>query len=383
MKHQVKHTLLTISLLSAVMLVLSCSDSDNEQADDSLQTINMTFKLVMGSNSDGSRANTWGDGDYTMTNATVWENTIEPGKLRVLVYSMQDGSKDICLGEVADLAFHRIDNTTDQNIYDVTGSFTVKVSDTYLDTNGNLPCKLVVLANYDNNTATYTQGTDISAIKDITFRYNASGIAAQTSYIPMWGVHTYIDDDALVLGGGRHDVGTIYLLRAMSKLKVQLSDEVSANYTLSDVSLSNYAYRGYIVPAGYDVANTEDLLHTPEVENVDNGSFHPYTDGISQLSINFIAEASGRSYVAYIPEFNTTLDAASGKTDPTISLTLTPTNLAKSPLIYNVPLTNNDGTAAQPFMRNTVYNYSIVGTDLAIEYQALDWNDKGGDVTFK
>lgn len=370
-------------LCLAVLLFASCTDSE-EQAED-VRDVQIRFTLTMGNTDTNSRADTWGE-SYDNETATEWESYIYPGSLQVLVYK-----DDTCLDTVTVSSISR--HIDEKNVYDIEGYFKTKVSDTELE-DGKLPCKLVVFANSSKYMTDSKAVAGFDAMRNITYSFDPNGMKAGTTYIPMWGVRTYSSENTderykpLPIEKGTYDAGVIYMLRSMAKIRVKLDDEVAKEYTLSDVSLSNYSYYGYITPYSCDVSDTEKLSHEIVTnDEIASGmafqSFHPYTANNARLTLPFKVETAGSSYFIYVPEFDTTLDTTNGDTDPSISLTLTPKNLAKSSLVYKVPLTDDTGTAAQKLMRNTIYNYKVVGTDLAIEYQAVEWSDRGGEVTFK
>lgn len=378
LKHRI---IIALGLCLMAFWCVSCSGDDDMQGDDT-RKIRIKFTLTMDDRQADSRAGTWGDNDYDTETAATWESTINYGKLQVLVYSMKEGYENTYIGEVSDLTFSRLNSGSQ---YTIVGSFLANIGSGYFDADGNLPCKLVVFANYDSTIGTQAAGADISAIKETTYNYSAAGIAAHTSYIPMWGVRTYTDEDGeykpLTLETKtKIDAGEIFMLRSMAKIRVKLNDYVAANYTLSNVTLSNYSYLGYIMPAGYSISDTEKLYHADQTADDQPATFNPYLSNNSRLSLAFTEEEEGKSFVVYVPEFETTADDT-GATDPYIALTLTPVNLAQSPLEFSIQLNKDDGTP-QRLVRNTVYTYTIVGTDLAIEYQAQSWDDKGGNITF-
>ena len=79
-------------------------------------------------------------------------------------------------------------------------------------------------------------------------------------YIPMWGVKTisFTKDGAVDMNG---DHPEIYVLRAMSKIEVDLSQELKdKGYTLSSMQLNSVNERGFCLPAGAKAKTmTEEL----------------------------------------------------------------------------------------------------------------------------
>lgn len=362
--------------LAAVSLLSSCSNDEGE-ADD-VQTVKIMFTITMGDRTSGTRADTWGD-NYTTLAATDWESYIHPGALQVFVYNRNDAY----LGKVDNLTYSRHDE--EKNVYDIVGTFSAKISDSDLDADGKLPCKLMVFANCNSYMTEQKAKAGISSLSSIAYKFDAAGMRAGTTYIPMWGVRTYssenTDDDYKSLTiekDTKTNAGTIYMLRSMAKVKVTLNDEMASKYTLSDVSLSNYSYYGYITPQSCGVSDTEKLSHeiVTDEEALSAGtafqSFNPYSGSNARLKLDFIEDISGRTFIMYVPEFATT--SSDGETDPYINLTLT-NKETSSPQTFTIPLTNSTG-GAQSLVRNTVYTFKIIGSGCTLEYQAQEWTDK-------
>lgn len=362
--------------LAAVSLLSSCT-SDEGEADD-VQTVKIMFTITMGDKASGTRADTWGD-TYTSIAATEWESYIHPGALQVFIYNKNDAY----LGEVENLTYSRHED--EKNVYDIVGTFSAKISDSDLDADGKLPCKLVVFANCNSYMTEQKAAAGVDAMKNVAYNFDAAGMKAGTTYIPMWGVRTYSSENTeaeyqplTIDKDTKTDAGTIYMLRSMAKVKVTLNDYMADKYTLSDVSLSNYSYYGYIAPESCGVSDTEKLSHeiVTDEEALTAGtafqSFHPYSGSNAKLDLDFIEETSGRTYIMYVPEFITTM--SDGMTDPCINLTLT-NNSTNSPQTYTVPLTNLTNKA-QSLVRNTLYTFNITGSGCTLEYQAQNWTDK-------
>lgn len=375
---------LVITLI-ALLCVASCADdADTTQDGDATTAMRIKFTLAIGGHQT-SRAGTWGDTDYTQATATEWESIIEADKLQVLAYN----ANNKYLGKVSSLTYYR---HTDDNgkvsnsIYDILGSLDIPLSSVGSD--GKLECKLMIFANYEREIPSQLSEaaiTDITGNNDanIKYWYNATGISARTAHIPMWGVKTYTGNNALELKKGEHtDAGEIFALRAMSKIRVSIDDETAKNYTLTGAKLTDYNIRGYITPAAYaDVDDTKNLTYSASSEEL--LSYNPVKSK-SNTSLQFIEETAGKSYVVYVPEYETTVDDAGDETTPNIVVTLTDKdghNVVPDNTIQLKKYTNGvaeDGVLK--LTRNTVYNYTITGAK-SVKYQTEEWTSgRGGNI---
>lgn len=377
MRSLARHIIMAAAVLCNLMYIASCS-SDGEDTmpyDEDSATVELEFSLVVGGLSNDTRAGgTWGDDDYDQQTANKWENTIEWGKLQFLVFD----ENDKYLGEVEDIKYN-LQTSTEDNIYNVLGSLAV---DGTAIKEGKLNCKLVVLANYDTKITSLKVGDDLSTILGTAYTYDTEGIAQQTSYIPMWGVQTYNDHNSdasykalSIVKGSRIDVGDIYLLRSMAKIRVTLDDETYENYRITGVSLSDYNLHGYIVPTGYDAGNTKALYYESTDEPM---SFHPYVSKAG-TSLDFETESEGRSFIVYVPECETATDENS-VTTPYINVEIAPVGetTGKS---YTVQLRPYEGGKATSdvvsLKRNTIYEYilELSAEAIKIGYQVMPWTE--------
>lgn len=375
-----------ICILIASLLVLSCSDGTDETKNDFASgKMLIKFTISMGTNSTITRSGTWGDDDYDKSSATYWENSIQVGHLQVLVYDKDNKY----IAQVSDLSYHRHadeDGNTYNNIYDILGM--LSLSDDHVDSDGTLECKLVVLANYDSAIPEQTEGAllaDMGGSNNslIRYHYSADNIAAHTSYIPMWGVKTFTGSNALKLKvGTQTQAGEIFMLRAMSKIVVSLADDVTEEYTITSAKLSNYNYLGYIVPKEFSSVDETSQLAYNATDGTNPLSYNPYTSKANS-SLSFVEETAGKRFVLYVPEYATTEDD-NGNTTPQIILTLQDKDGYTLTPDYAINLRRyDDGVAKEvlSLVRNTIYNYTITGAK-SVKYQAIDWNDKGGEVVF-
>lgn len=363
-------------LITILFTVTSCINEEDDACPDE-KTLQVHFAITMYGNNAETRAGTWGDTDYDTETANEWESSIQVNKLQVLVYDINDQY----IGKVDNVVYSRRTGT-ERNVYDILGTMNVNEE---LLINNKLTCKFVVFANYDSPVPEQTVGADLADIKDKIYTYNATAISNKEAYIPMWGVQTYVDTNteeqykALVLKKGeRTEAGDIFMLRAMSKIRIKLSDKVAAEFKMSNVSLTNYNALGYIVPKGYNISETKDLYY--DVESGSNDiSYNPYTLA-KGTSLDFQVEKADSSYIVYVPEGNTETLSAS------INVTLTSKTDATDTKDYVVKVADydSDGKATTDgidLVRNTIYEYVIsnVGETkpLIIAYKVMPWIEGG------
>lgn len=297
--------------------MMSCSsdavlDDDKDIAEQGLVQIH--FTIDMAGTTTGTRA-TWGD-NYESVDATYNENAIETDKFQVLVFDTSGNYLD----QLANLSFTR--DGDNGSTYNVVG--TLNVDNSYVG-DYRLSCKLVVLANYDNSVDVSQISTlsDIGTNKFAYSNHTTEKIATGTACIPMFGVHTV--NNMLMNAGYQTDAGTIYMLRAMAKIRVQLhldtnkDGSVSSDekFAITSVSLSNCSQYGYIVPNGFasvDKNKTTDFTmddptwnETNSIWNDDtfNPYYNPHTSSytLSTTTLNLVEESDTLYYV-YVPEYD-------------------------------------------------------------------------------
>lgn len=138
------------------------------------------------------------------------------------------------------------------NIYRLTGS--LPVSNKVLVGN-YFEGKMVVYANFDMSEDDLQKGYNDEIIAQKAFDYEA-----KPKYLPMWGVQKV----AFTLAAGkRQDFSDIDLLRAVAKVKVNLSSEMKKNgWSIHSMQLFNYNNKGYCMPGKYtDCERTASLTH--------------------------------------------------------------------------------------------------------------------------
>jgi len=138
------------------------------------------------------------------------------------------------------------------NIYRLTGS--LPVSNKVLVGN-HFVGKMVVYANFDMSSEDLQKDYNHTDIAQKSFGYEAD-----PEYLPMWGVKKV----AFTLAAGkRQDFSDIDLLRAVAKVKVNLSNDMKKNgWSIHSMQLFNYNNKGYCMPDKYtDCVQTASLKH--------------------------------------------------------------------------------------------------------------------------
>lgn len=143
------------------------------------------------------------------------------------------------------------------NIYRLTGS--LPVSNKVLVGN-HFEGKMVVYANFNMNEADLQKDYNDKDIAQKTFDYEAN-----PKYLPMWGVKKVA---FTLVAGKRQDFSDIDLLRAVAKVKVNLSNDMKNNgWSIHSMRLINYNGKGYCMPVKYaECEQTASLTHE-EFEN--------------------------------------------------------------------------------------------------------------------
>lgn len=184
-----------------------------------------------------------GDGDATEDPGTEMENSIDFSRFHVVFYDANHRMAGILQNMVL---IH-----VGGNIYRLTGS--LPVSNKVLVGN-YFEGKMVVYANFDMSEADLQKDYNDTDIAHKAFDY------ANLEYLPMWGVKKV----AFTLAAGkRQDFSDINLLRAVAKVKVNLSNEMKNNgWIIYSMQLINYNDKGYCMPEKYaECEKTASLTH--------------------------------------------------------------------------------------------------------------------------
>ena len=185
-----------------------------------------------------------GDGDETEDQGTEMENSIDLSRFHVVFYDANHRMAGILQNMVL---IH-----VGGNIYRLTGS--LPVSNKVLVGN-HFEGKMVVYANFDMSEADLQKGYNDVIIAQKAFDYEA-----YPKYLPMWGVKKV----AFTLAAGkRQDFSDIDLLRAVAKVKVNLSNDMKKNgWSIYSMQLFNYNNKGYCMPGKYaECEQTASLTH--------------------------------------------------------------------------------------------------------------------------
>ena len=185
-----------------------------------------------------------GDGDETEDQGTEMENSIDFSRFHVVFYDANHRMAGILQNMVL---IH-----VGGNIYRLTGS--LPVSNKVLVGN-YFEGKMVVYANFDMSEDDLQKGYNDEIIAQKAFDYEA-----KPKYLPMWGVKKV---DFTLAAGKRQDFSDIDLLRAVAKVKVNLSSEMKKNgWSIHSMQLFNYNNKGYCMPGKYtDCERTASLTH--------------------------------------------------------------------------------------------------------------------------
>ena len=185
-----------------------------------------------------------GDGDETEDPGTEMENSIDFSRFHVVFYDANHRMAGILQNMVL---IH-----VGGNIYRLTGS--LPVSNKVLVGN-HFEGKMVVYANFNMSEADLQKDYNDTDIAQKSFNYEAN-----PKYLPMWGVKKV----AFTLAAGKlQDFSDINLLRAVAKVKVNLSNEMKNNgWSIYSMQLINYNDKGYCMPEKYaECEKTASLTH--------------------------------------------------------------------------------------------------------------------------
>ena len=185
-----------------------------------------------------------GEEDETEDPGTEMENSIDFSRFHVVFYDANHRMAGILQNMVL---IHM-----GGNIYRLTGS--LPVSNKVLVGN-YFEGKMVVYANFDMSSDDLQKGYNDKIIAQKAFDYEAN-----PKYLPMWGVKKV----AFTLAAGkRQDFSDIDLLRAVAKVKVNLSNDMKNNgWSIYSMQLFNYNNKGYCMPGKYtDCEQTASLTH--------------------------------------------------------------------------------------------------------------------------
>lgn len=191
---------------------------------------------------------------------TEMENSIDLSRFHVVFYQTNQ--------QMAGILQNMVLVHLDGNIYRLTGS--LPVSNKVLVGN-HFEGKMVVYANFDMSEDDLKKDYNHTDIAQKSFNYEAN-----PKYLPMWGVQKV---DFTLAAGKRQDFSDIDLLRAVAKVKVNLSNDMKKNgWSIHSMKLINYNNEGYCMPGKYtDCERTASLTH----EEFEHFKDSKQTDGIT------------------------------------------------------------------------------------------------------
>ncbi len=190
-----------------------------------------------------------GEEDKTEDPETEMENSIDFSRFHVVFYDVNHRMA----GVLQNMVLIHVGG----NIYRLTGS--LPVSNKVLVGN-HFEGKMVVYANFNMSEADLQKDYNDTDIAQKSFNYEA-----KPKYLPMWGVKKV----AFTLAAGKlQDFSDINLLRAVAKVKVNLSNDMKKNgWSIYSMQLINYNDKGYCMPEKYaECEQTASLTHE-EFEN--------------------------------------------------------------------------------------------------------------------
>ena len=185
-----------------------------------------------------------GDEDETEDSGTEMENSIDFSKFHVVFYDANH--------RMAGILQNMVLVHLGGNIYRLTGS--LPVSNKVLVGN-HFEGKMVVYANFNMSSDDLQKGYNDEIIAQKAFDYEAN-----PEYLPMWGVKKV---DFTLAAGKCQDFSDIDLLRAVAKVKVNLSNDMKNNgWSIYSMQLFNYNNKGYCMPGKYtNCEQTASLTH--------------------------------------------------------------------------------------------------------------------------
>lgn len=185
-----------------------------------------------------------GEGVETEDPGTEMENSIDFSRFHVVFYDANQ--------QMAGILQNMVLVHLGGNIYRLTGS--LPVSNKVLVGN-HFVGKMVVYANFDMSEADLQKNYNDTVIAQKSFNYEAN-----PEYLPMWGVK---EVGFTLAAGKRQDFSDIDLLRAVAKVKVNLSSEMKNNgWSIHSMQLFNYNNKGYCMPGNYTgCERTASLTH--------------------------------------------------------------------------------------------------------------------------
>ena len=280
-----KKWFLHILLLAGLFGVLTTSCSQEEFLEEvtgrgEKEKVTVCFSIAMNGTESRSRAS-WNNNDNPKT-GVGFENDIDfsPENFEVKLTLPQDNAPTV-QNTVQNIVYWK----TADNVYEFVGE--VEISNPSNTTYEN--AKVEIFANIAKEEREF----EVNYTK-----YPGRGV----DYIPMWGIHTF--NELSLIPGERNPLGTIYLLRAMAKIEVTLSDElIDEGYFIKSASLNKHNAMGNLLPNN----NSAENVGITTGYDMDN-CFNPYDKGnetpIDGQAIGFNVSSDKKSCTIYVPEYN-------------------------------------------------------------------------------
>lgn len=335
---------LTVSLMFCLLSTMSCGFDDGYDNEDKTDdAVRVAFRMSYANGNTRAANEGWDDYD-PKDDGTAYENAINTEQLQIKVCD-ENGT---IIGDVDNVI--AINNGTDTNPeYSITGTWE-NAADKLSKAK-----KIMVFANC--GTSIVTSGN----IQNLAFASSAT-----TQYIPMWGVTTLTNE--LVVGKS-NNLGTIYLLRSLAKVKVKLADGMkSRKYSLGAMQLNNYNTSGYTLPLTYNtVASTAAIRF--------GNSLHANSSWAQSIVMTGDGD---ESIMLYIPEYDNINAAADRKA--TISLQLMRDGEEEGNYTLHfcnyTPEGAPDAASTYNIQRNHYYEYTVGRTDdqVKIVLNVKEWN---------
>lgn len=246
-----KFLLATAMAWLGCIALVSCDQGDTE-SDNAEAHITLTLCLK-GTDTDnntrigqsgGKQIASRGEEDEPKDPGTEMENSIDFSRFHVVFYQTNQ--------QMAGILQNMVLVHLGGNIYRLTGS--LPVSNKVLVGN-HFEGKMVVYANFDMSPDDLQKGYNDKIIAQKAFDYEAN-----PKYLPMWGVKKV---DFTLTAGKRQDFSDIDLLRAVAKVKVNLSSKMKSDgWSIYSMQLFNYNDKGYCMPKKYaECEQTASLTH--------------------------------------------------------------------------------------------------------------------------
>lgn len=269
--------------------------------------------------------------DETDEPGTEMENSIDFSRFHVVFYDANHRMAGILQNMVL---IH-----VGGNIYRLTGS--LPVSNKVLVGN-HFVGKMVVYANFDMSSADLQKDYNHTDIAQKSFNYEAN-----PKYLPMWGVQKV---DFTLAAGKRQDFSDIDLLRAVAKVKVNLSNDMKNNgWSIYSMQLFNYNNKGYCMPGKYtNCEQTASLTHE-EFEHFFNSR---QTSGITMTD----------DVPIYLPEYQNNGQKDADKC--VIKLKLARNEIVESDKEYTLRFIDytdkgTEGTTTNDIVRDHYYTFEV------------------------